>query len=489
MAFLLRALLKNKLPRKSPDFRMKRAQGWLGLLASLAIICHCTIVNAQQPTRMVPQTREQMQLSFSPVVKKAAPAVVNIYSSRTVKSSLSPLFNDPFFRQFLGRHFAQLPGLERTERSLGSGVIVSADGLIITSHHVIKDSEEVNVVLADRREFDAQILLLDEKSDLALLQINTGAPLPYLTLRDSDTLEVGDLVLAIGNPFGVGQTVTSGIISALARTTSVGISDFQFFIQTDAAINPGNSGGALVNLNGELIGVNTAIYSTSGASNGIGFAIPANMVQSVLASAEAGSKRVVRPWLGVVTQQVTQDIAEAMGLSRPQGVLISEVVSGSPAAQGGLQSGDVVLAINDYAVDSAQSMHFRAAITPIGEWADFTVLRSGRQQVLQVKMMAPPEVPARDLRQLSGAHPLHGVTVANLSPALALELEMETSERGVVVYNAGSSRWLQRGDVLVGINGQAVRDTQQIVGLLAREAVAWDMVLRRDGQQMRIRIQ
>ncbi len=232
-----------------------------------------------------------MQLSFAPVVKTTAPAVVNVYSKTlAAQDTQLGLFNDPFFRQFFGDRGNFRRPRKQVENSLGSGVIVDSSGLIVTNNHVIRGGTDIRVVLADKREFEAKLLLADERSDLAVLKIEVGEEeLAALSFGDSDNLEVGDLVLAIGNPFGVGQTVTSGIVSALART-QVGISDYQFFIQTDAAINPGNSGGALVNMAGELVGINTAIFSRSGGSIGIGFSIPSNMVRTVVQSAESGTK-------------------------------------------------------------------------------------------------------------------------------------------------------------------------------------------------------
>src|SRR5262245_38652656 len=281
--------------------------------------------HAQQ--RVVPQDRAAIQLSFAPLVKTTAPAVVNIYTKRTVRAATSPLLNDPFFRRFFGD---QLPGqTERVQNSLGSGVIVDPGGLIVTNNHVIKGADQITVVLSDRREFEATVVRADDRTDLSVLKINSGSErLPVLELMDSDDLEVGDLVLAIGNPFGVGQTVTSGIVSAVARTR-VGIADYGFFIQTDAAINPGNSGGALITMGGKLAGINTAIFSRDGGSVGIGFAIPANMVQTVVAAA-GGQGRIVRPWLGADTQTVTADLATGLGLPRLIGVIVGEVFGGNP---------------------------------------------------------------------------------------------------------------------------------------------------------------
>ncbi|MBI5164634.1 MAG: trypsin-like peptidase domain-containing protein, partial [Magnetospirillum sp.] len=270
------------------------------------------VASAQQ----VPTSRPQMQMSFAPVVRQAAPAVVNIYARRVVRTAVSPLLADPFFRRFFGDSLP--PGMsgERVQRSLGSGVIVATDGTVVTNHHVIKDADEVTVVLADRREYEARIVGSDERSDLAVLKLDLpkGETVPVLPFGDSDALEVGDLVLAVGNPFGVGQTVTSGIVSALART-NVGITDFRSFIQTDAAINPGNSGGALIDMSGRLVGINSAIYSKDGGSNGIGFAIPTALVKAVLSGITQTGK-VVRPYLGASGQPVTSDIAHALKLAR-----------------------------------------------------------------------------------------------------------------------------------------------------------------------------
>ena len=299
-------------------------------------------------TRKAPQNNAEINLSFAPIVRRAGPAVVNIYARKVVEQRRGWMFDDPFFRRFFGDESPFGGGnRKRVENSLGSGVIVTADGFIVTNNHVIKDANDIKVVLADRREFDATLLLKDKRTDIAVLKIDTGQKrLPIIELADSDSLEVGDLVLALGNPFGVGRTVTSGIVSALART-SVGITDYQFFIQTDAAINPGNSGGALVDMSSQLIGINTAIYSRDGGSLGIGFAVPSNMVRAILTSAISG-KPLVRPSMSFVGKNVTLDIANAIGLDRPFGVLVEEVHEGGPADVSGLQQGDVIQEVNAY---------------------------------------------------------------------------------------------------------------------------------------------
>ncbi|WP_342241987.1 trypsin-like peptidase domain-containing protein, partial [Inquilinus sp. OTU3971] len=277
---------------------------------------------------VVPTSRAEIDLSFAPLVRSAAPAVVNIYARHMVVERANPLFDDPFFQRFFGDDMPGGRPRQRVENSLGSGVVVGSGGLVVTNHHVIKDADQITVVLSDRTEYEAELVLSDERTDLAFLKLKdlAGRSLPALPLGDSDALEVGDLVLAIGNPFGVGQTVTMGIVSAIART-AVGISDYDFFIQTDAAVNPGNSGGALIDMKGRLVGINTAIYSRTGGSLGIGFAIPANMLRSMMRAAETGQK-VVRPWLGADGQAVDRSLAEAYGLDRPAGVLVNGVTAG-----------------------------------------------------------------------------------------------------------------------------------------------------------------
>jgi serine protease Do len=455
----------------------------------LAPLLLALLVALPAPAQTVPQSREQVRLSFAPVVKRTAPAVVNVFSRRVVRSAggapASPLLNDPLFRRFFGDQIPQGVPQERIQNSLGSGVLVAADGLVITNHHVIKDADQITVVLADRREFDAQRLRSDERTDLAILKIDAkGELLPYLELGDSDALEVGDLVLAIGNPFGVGQTVTSGIVSALART-HVGVSDFRFFIQTDAAINPGNSGGALVDLDGRLVGINTAIYSRSGGSIGIGFAIPTAMVRTVLAGAGAGG-RVVRPWLGASGQPLTSELAANLGLRRPVGVLLKEVAPGSPAAQAGLRTGDVVLSVNGHEVEDAEALRFRIATIEVGGSARLQAWRGGAEREVAVRVVAPPEDPPRQETRIEGKNPLSGARVANLSPALADELGREATQRGVVVLDLQPRSFAQqiglsRGDIIVSVNNRQAGTVAQLKEALA-DRREWTVVLKRAGK-------
>jgi Do/DeqQ family serine protease len=436
--------------------------------------------------RRLPAGRADLQLSFAPVVAQAVPAVVNIYATRVVQQRRPAIFDDPLFQRFFGEPGQDQPS-ERLQRSLGSGVIVAPEGLVVTNHHVIEDMTEVRVALADRREFEAEILLTDKRTDLAVLKIKGAAEkFPVLPLADSDEILVGDLVLAIGNPFGVGQTVTSGIVSALART-QVGISDFRFFIQTDAAINPGNSGGALVDLNGRLVGINTAIFSRSGGSIGIGFAIPANMLKVVVASARAGSSVVRRPWFGARGQPMTAEIAETLGLPRPTGVLVADVAKGSPAERGGLKTGDVVTAVDGQVVDDVDSLTYRLGTRPIGGQVKLAALRGGKPLQLTIALEAAPEIPPRDLVLLAGRSPLTGASVANLSPALVEELALDLPSEGVVVMDvaAGSIAGrvgFQRGDVVVSINDVEVKASRELDKLVRLQPRTWRITIRRGEQ-------
>lgn len=474
--------VRRDLSRKTTT----HGKGCAGLVLFL-LVCVAMLGTPAQ-AQQVPGSREQIQMSFAPLVKRTAPAVVNIFSKKIVRQQANPLANNPFFQQFFQQFGGQFPGgmgQERVQNALGSGVIVRADGLIVTNHHVIKDADQITVVLADRREFEARIVRLDERTDLAVLKIETKESLPALAFGDSDALEVGDLVLAIGNPFGVGQTVTSGIVSAVARTQT-GVSDFRSFIQTDAAINPGNSGGALVTLDGRLIGVNTAIFSRSGGSIGIGFAVPAAMVRAVVEGAASGT-RVVRPWLGANGQPVTADMAEALGLRRPVGVQINEIMPDGPAARAGLRIGDVITAVDGRDVDDDEALRFRVATLRIGAVSVLTVQRQGRSITLNVQLQAPPEEPARDQSLLAGPSPFAGAVVVNLSPALVEELGLRVSPRGVMVLEIqrGSTAnrvGIQPGDVLLQVNGRDIQNVGQIREIASQKQPRWRFAMRRNGQ-------
>ena len=423
----------------------------LGLGPLLAPLL-CTGQAAAQP---LPTSRSDLAYSFAPVVKKVSPAVVNIYTTTTARVQRRLPF--PF------------PGMpqdgQRVQNSLGSGVLVKADGLIITNAHVVKGADEIRVVLYDRREFDAKLVAQDERYDLALLRIDTaGDKFPFIELRDSDSIEVGDVVLAIGNPFGLNQTVTSGIISALARSAG-GVNDSSFFIQTDAAINPGNSGGALVSLDGRLIGINTAIYSQSGGSVGIGFATPSNIVARIVAIGENGG-RIVRPWLGISMQRVTADIAAGLSLPRPAGLVVKEVYAKGPGELAGFRRNDVIVSMRELPIDDEASLRFRLATIAVGETVPVKVIRSGKEVILDVKLAAPPEDPPRERSALDGRQPLSGATVVNMSPAVADEMGLVEWKQGVAVVEVqpGSyaARFLRPGDMVTAINGQDVKNVADL---------------------------
>lgn len=442
----------------------------------------------------VPPSRAAIQYSFAPVVKNVSPAVVNIYTSKRVQvqSSLSPFANDPFFQQFFGNRFHSysLPQ-EQMVRSLGSGVIIQPDGLIVTSNHVVQDSDEITVLLADRREFTAKKLLSDSKTDLAFLQITDDGTFPHVEMRDSDTLEVGDLVLAMGNPFGVGQTVTSGIISALART-SVSISDYQFFIQTDAAINPGNSGGALVDMHGQLIGINTAIYSKTGASIGIGFAIPTNMVRAVRDNMDAGGK-IVRPWLGVNVQPVTSEIADSLGLDRVEGVLVKKVIPNSSAEKAGLRVGDIILLFDGQAIFDEGGLNYRVALSRLGEEVHAAIVRSNERQDIVITMDVPPEVSLKTLL-LEGEHPLAGYRVAEIDEAVMDTLSNNDGSLvpGILIMEAATSNrargLFRRGDIIQKVNGKTVETVQALQTIMNSNTRHWQFIIMRAGARMNVTI-
>jgi Do/DeqQ family serine protease len=437
---------------------------------------------AQTGQKVVPQSPGEVHLSFAPVVKKAQPAVVNVYASRVEERPQNPLFDDPIFRRFFGQQGENA----RTAQSLGSGVIVDPSGLIVTNHHVIEGMTEVKVALSDHREFEAEIVLRDPRTDLAVLRIKSNETFPVLELGDSDAIEVGDFVIAIGNPFGVGQTVTQGIISALARTQA-GISDYGFFIQTDAAINPGNSGGALVDLNGRLVGINSAIYSRSGGSMGIGFAIPVNMVKGVVAAAKGGGKAVKRPWLGAALQNVSKDIADTIGLDRPVGALVAGLTEGGPAEEAGVKRGDVITAVDGQMVDDSGGVGFRLGEKPLGGVASLSVQRSGRAIVLPLKLVAAPEKPPRDAIKIKTLSPFQGAVVMNLSPAVIEELSLENAHEGVVVADVpeGSTAanvGVQKGDIILVVNGQKIATTRDLEKASATRPDYWKLTIGRGGE-------
>lgn len=454
--------------------------------ALLAAVAWTAPAMAQTQARQTPDSREQVTLSFAPLVKRTAPSVVNVYGARVEKRQQNPFMDDPFFRRFFGDGGLGVPR-ERVQRSLGSGVVVdAAAGLVVTNNHVIENMSEVKVAFADKREVEATILLRDPRSDLAVLKVADTKNLAAIELAETDELEVGDIVLAMGNPFGVGQTVTQGIVSALART-QIGVGDAQSFIQTDAAINPGNSGGALIDMKGRVVGINTAIYSRSGGSVGIGFAIPSAMVRLVVESAKAGVKTVRRPWFGARLQTLTADVAEGLGLDRPAGSVVASVVENGPADQAGLKRSDVILAVDGIPVDDPEAFGYRFATRPIGGTTMLAVLRGGKRISVPIKLIPAPETRPRDVVKLTGRSPLAGLTVANLSPALAEELSVETGNEGVIVaeIEEGSTAaqvGFQKGDLIMALNGDKMQNSRDVETALKERRRAWEVTISRGGQ-------
>jgi Do/DeqQ family serine protease len=452
--------------------------------ALLLSALHATPSLAQD--RRVPASAAELRLSYGPIVQRVQPAVVNVYAAKMVQNH-NPFLDDPIFRRFFG-----LPGgqQEQMQRSLGSGVMVDASGLVVTNVHVIEGADQVKVSLSDKREFEAEIVLKDPRSDLAVLRLKDAhEKFPTLDFANSDELMVGDVVLAIGNPFGVGQTVTHGIISALART-QVGITDYQFFIQTDAAINPGNSGGALVDMTGKLAGINTAIYSRSGGSQGIGFAIPANMVRIVVASAKNGSKTVKRPWLGAKLQSVTSDIADSLSLKTPSGALVASVVPNSPAARAGLKASDLITSVDGQQIDEPNAFDYRFATHPLGGTSQIDVIRGGKPLKLSIALETAPDRD-RDEITLAGHSPFQGAVVANISPAVADELHLDADTEGVVVTelaedSTAATVGFQKGDIILAVNNKKISKTGDLDKVTREQARLWRITLLRGGQQINV---
>ena len=443
-----------------------------------------SVAPAYAQTETVPTDRAQLSLSFAPIVRDSAPAVVNVYSRKVVKNRSVQWFSqNPLFKRFFGEGGLGGSMRERVQNSLGSGVIVSEDGYVVTNHHVINGGTDIRVVLLDKREFEAEVVLNDERTDLTILKIeNDGETLPFLEFTDSDELEVGDLVLAIGNPFGIGQTVTSGIISALART-DVGVSDYQFFIQTDAAINPGNSGGALVDMRGHVVGINTAIYSKSGGSHGVGFAIPANMVRFVVDSARQGST-VLRPWLGAQLQAVTSDIADSLGFDKPTGALVKQMHRRSPLNDAGIRIGDVLLSIDERQISAPEEFTYRFATQRVGSKVEVAYLRGGEQRTVEITLAVPPDDPPSNPTLLSGnQNPFAGAVIANLSPALADELRLTSYDEGVIIVRLrrGNARRLgfKPGDIILSVARREITSVDDMKSVTRNARSVWEISIKR----------
>lgn len=456
------------------------------ILALVLAACSRTGNSAAQtplpePTRTVPASALAMRQSFAPVVKKTAPAVVNISSKRMVRQQV-----DPFWELFgLGAPRDRIVG------SLGSGVIVRSDGVIVTNNHVVEGGQEITVSLADRREFPARVMIADPRTDLAVLKIDlpAGEKLPQLAIDDSGDVQVGDLVLAIGDPFGVGQTVTNGIVSALNRTADPTGDAASSFIQTDAAINPGNSGGPLVNMSGDIIGINSFILSRSGTSSGVGFAVPGALVKRVVETALGGGHSLVRAWLGARTQTVSPEIARSLGLQTPQGALVADIWPGGPAARAGLRQGDVITAVDGKPVVDAAGVAYGISTHRLGDQVRLGVRRGDSERQVTIRAEAPPASPARDERIITGRNPLQGATVVNLSPAVAEQIGIDPfTGPGVIITSSGrglaAQAGLKNGDIVRAVNGRRVANVRELVGALGSGGPVWRITIERGGQEV-----
>lgn len=437
-----------------------------------------------------------VRASFGDAVQKVMPAVVNIYTTKRVRAQ-NPFFNDPFFQMFFDDAFTAQQLKSRVEQSLGSGVLVTADGYLITNYHVIEGAESMRVVLADGKEIPARYIDAEPNLDIAILKMDLpqGTSLPYIGFGNSDTLRVGDVVLAIGNPFGVGQSVSMGIVSAVGRT-NVGVSRYENFIQTDAAINPGNSGGALIDSTGKLIGINTAIFTRSGGSQGIGFAIPAAAVRNVLESVLSTGK-VRRPWFGANGQDITSTIAERLGLKKVSGVIVNDVVEGSPAANAGLKVGDIITALEGKEIPTTASLNARILTSTLNTPLTLTLWRDGIEIPAKLTLTPLPDRKASDRLTLTGTSPLSGYVVEKLTPALNHELGLPLASKGLAIVETPSENTstfalglgLQTGDILISINKTATQTFEDIQQALKTTTRTWQVVFQRGGQVFKVAVQ
>ncbi len=430
--------------------------------------------------------------SLAPLVEKTAPAVVNIYAQKLVRSrSAARLLDGSGFWRLFRDSLLFGYGKDRIENSLGSGVIVATEGVVVTNNHVVENADDIAVALIDGRVFQAHKLLTDKRTDIAVLRINgRGQNLPIIIFGDSDRLRVGDQVIAIGNPFGLGQTVTSGIVSGLART-SVGVSDFRFFIQTDAAINPGNSGGAQINMDGRLVGINTSLFSTSGGSQGLGFAIPSNMVRTIVESV-VQRKPLIRPWIGLSGRNVPPQFSSLLGLPQGKGVIITGIYKGGPAEAAGLGIGDVVVSLDGFPVNEFQALRYRIATRTAGSKVNLIVYQQGKFGSVSVGLVAPPDVPAANRTWAQSTSPLRGARVASLSPALAEELGLDSGFSGVVVLEAGvgsgaSRLGINTGDIIRTVNDRNVLTVDDVLAFGKTPFKPWSITLTRAGQEITLR--
>lgn len=464
--------------------RAPAAHIW-GMKYFALILC---LVAAPLAAQQVPRSAAEIQLSFAPLVKEAAPAVVNIYAKIMAEPRGTPLQRDPFFERFFRDPFSEKP---RVQNSLGSGVILSEDGIVVSNYHVVGMATEIRVVLNDRREFSARVLLGDKEADLAILKIDAEDPLPFLALRQSETVEVGELALAIGNPFGVGQTVSSGIVSGLARSRAGGgNSGLGYFIQTDAPINPGNSGGALIDMAGRLVGINTSILTRSGGSNGIGFAIPADLVAAFVDQARAGQTEFGRPWAGISGQPVEADMAGPLGLDVPGGIIVSGLHPSSPFLKAGLQVGDVITAVEGEPVNTPAEMIYRMSVAGLGKTAEITRVRTGSAGAVDVALIAAPDTPPREYTELGARSVLPGLAMVRINPAVISEMNLPLEARGIVIVDTGrfgARVGFRRGDIIQEVNGVAIERAEDVATIFGGQVRRFNVILQRGDRRSVLR--
>ena len=420
------------------------------------------LVNSAQVSLLAQENQ-----AYETIAKAVLPAVVNISTTQVIKTNPQqslPFFNDPFFQQFFGPDFQSAPR-EQKEHALGSGVIISPNGYIVTNNHVIDKATQITVQLGDKRQFKGTLVATDPKTDIAVVKIDATG-LPVVPWGDSKALKVGEIVMAFGNPFGLNQTVTRGIVSAVGRS-DIGIESYEDFIQTDAAINPGNSGGALVNIQGELVGINTAIWSKSGGFNGIGFAIPSSLARQIVESLIKNGK-VVRGWLGITIQDITPSIAREFGLSEVRGALVSDVSADSPASKAGIKRGDVILEFNGTQIENKSQLSYRVGMASVGSTAKLKIRRGKEDLTLDVTLAEMPKSVAEGMSGNGSAtgefsNVLNGIEVQNLTPRIAGQLNLPDGTTGVVITSvksgsAAEDAGLQRGDVIQELNRQPVKN-------------------------------
>ncbi len=448
---------------------------------------------------LIPETKQQISYSFSPIIKKTAPAVVNIYAQRRVRVSTSPFMNDPFFAQFFNNDMFQHQTKERLQNSLGSGVIISEEGIIVTNYHVIENAEDISIVL-DGKDYKAQIIVKDKAHDLALLRsldLAKEKNFKFLELGDSDNIEVGDLVLAIGNPYGIGKSVTSGIISGPDKQFGNKMGDY--FLQTDAAINPGNSGGALINMRSELIGINTSIYTQSGGSQGLGFAIPSNIVKSFLKNVDLKQGKLIKPWSGLKLIDMDAAIKEALDLKQP-GVIVKAIQPKSTFAKAGIQVGDAIIKIDSEFIISAANFEHKLYTSDINKKLTIEYLRDKKIYHADVVLETAPQKPLPEYTKITSKSLLQGAQLANLSPALSEELDIDCETianiakqySNIIVINIvdngsiAASYGLKAGDILIDYNGSKITSISQVQNVLKNIQGHHSMTIVRNNQIIKI---